>query len=105
MHQPKNLALVQLTHGVFNMLAQQSSFFGRHMAVAATLVEIGGNGRTHRFFGRGMLGVARLPRRFETAEARRLVWVRGVVGRRLGASGLRAKGACERTGHSQRDHA
>jgi len=42
-----DLALVQLAHGVFDMLAQQTPFFRRHVTVAATLIEIGGNCSTH----------------------------------------------------------
>jgi len=42
-----SLTLVQLAHGVFDMLAQQTAFFGRHVTVAATLIEIGGNCGTH----------------------------------------------------------
>jgi hypothetical protein len=41
------LALVQLAHGVFNMLAQQAALFRRHMTVAAALIEIWGNCGAH----------------------------------------------------------
>ncbi|CAM2154865.1 hypothetical protein PT2222_310078 [Paraburkholderia tropica] len=38
------LALVEFAHGVFDVLAQQAPLVGRHVAVAAALVEIGRNG-------------------------------------------------------------
>ncbi|MEM5331594.1 hypothetical protein VSR34_34250 [Paraburkholderia sp. JHI2823] len=43
-HAAPRSALVQFAHGVFDMLTQEATLVGRHMAVAATLIEIGGNG-------------------------------------------------------------
>ena len=47
------LALVQLAHRVFDMLAQQPALFGCHMPVAAALVEVRGNGGTQHYVGSG----------------------------------------------------
>ncbi|CAG9196869.1 hypothetical protein PSP6_160282 [Paraburkholderia tropica] len=37
-------ALVEFAHGVFDVLAQQTPLVGRHVAIAAALVEVGRNG-------------------------------------------------------------
>jgi hypothetical protein len=41
------LAFVQLADRVLDMLTQQAALFGRHVAVTATLIEIGGNCSAH----------------------------------------------------------
>ncbi len=88
-------ALVQLAHRVLDMLAQQVAFLGRHVAVAATLVEIGGNGGTARLVEAIELRIAR--------RGRRQAGTRGLVRRpaplgALGASEVR----CKETGEHDR---
>lgn len=41
------LALIELADRVFDVLTQQAPFFRRHVTVATTLIEIGGNCSTH----------------------------------------------------------
>ena len=55
-------ALVQLANGVFDVLAQQVPLLGRHVPVAAVLIEIGRHGGTNRHLG-GTVGLRRLAAR------------------------------------------
>ena len=58
----QRLPLVQLADGVFDVLAQQTPLFGRHMPVAAALIEIWRNrGAQHhvrsRVIGAGVVAI------------------------------------------------
>ncbi|CAG9227289.1 hypothetical protein BGLA2_420018 [Burkholderia gladioli] len=77
------------------MLAQKVAFLGRHVAVAATLVEIGGNGGTARLVEAIELRIARRGRRH--AGTRGLVRRPAPLGA-LGASEVR----CKETGEHDR---
>ena len=77
----KWLTLVEFADSVFDMLAQQTSFVGRHMAITTTLIEIGGNSGAQdhirrRVLDRGIVAI-------ESARLGRAL-ARSSVGGRLG---------------------
>jgi hypothetical protein len=39
----KKLPFIKLTDSIFDVLPQQAPFVGRHMTIATTLIQIGGN--------------------------------------------------------------
>ena len=103
-HTVRRLTLVQLAHGVFDMLAQQPTLFGRHMPVTATLIEIGGNRGTQNHVRGRVIDARVMVIGSATARVGRMVARRSIRGRlRMGER--RAQRACERTGYRQCNHA
>jgi hypothetical protein len=100
-------ALVQFAHGVFDMLTQQATLVGRHMTVAATLIEIGGNGGTLvdvRCGTRRRVSTNATHRWFAARLASRRLRVLVPVCRRLGPGRHRLQCSRHATGKRQCKH-